>query len=105
MKASFKSIATTFKKWFAPKVKNTTDNSTYIQKEEKKVQKDWKGEPLYPHPYNGTNNRKKTLGRLKADAKIQSIPCYEKDEFGRPTKLLGYRYVPVNEKKKEPVIV
>lgn len=104
MKSNFKSIATTFiNKLFGKKAKATSDHIPHIQKEERKEAKDWRGEELHAHPYNGTNNRKKTLSRLKADARIQSIPCYEKDKEGRRIKLLGYRYVPVNEKKKQTV--
>lgn len=50
--------------------------------------------PMFANPYNGTNNRKKTRARIKADqSHTQSVPIFEKDEFGRPIKLLGYRYI------------
>lgn len=48
---------------------------------------------LHALPYKGTNNRKKTKGRLKVDALTQSIPVYEKDNMGRNVKLLGYNHV------------
>jgi hypothetical protein len=105
MKSNFKSIATTFiNKLFGKKAKTISDHILHIQKEEKKEAKDWGGEKLHAHPYNGTNNRKKTLSRLKADKKIQSIPCYEKDKEGNRIKLLGYRYVPVNEPKRKHTV-
>jgi hypothetical protein len=48
---------------------------------------------LHSAPYSGTNNRKKTLGRLKAMEKVQSIPIFEKDEFNRNIKFLGFKYI------------
>ena len=48
---------------------------------------------LHSSPYAGTNNRKKTLARIKADARVQSIPIFYKDKRGIPTKILGYRYI------------
>jgi hypothetical protein len=50
-------------------------------------------EKLHSTPYRGTNNRKWTLSRLKSMSKVQSIPVYEKDEFGRNIKFLGYKYI------------
>jgi hypothetical protein len=58
-----------------------------------------KEEKLHAHPYNGTNNRKKTKGRIISDKQIQSIPIYDRKlpEYVngemKPRKLLGYRYV------------
>ena len=55
---------------------------------------------LHKHPYNGTNNRKKTLARLKADMQIQSIPVFKPKlpyyENGKliPSVLQGYKYIP-----------
>lgn len=48
---------------------------------------------LHPTPYNGTNNRKKTRGRMEADALYQSVPMYELNKEGKRVKLLGYRYI------------
>ena len=48
---------------------------------------------LHSAPFSGTNNRKWTLGRMKLMQKVQSIPMFEKDEFGRKTKFLGYKYI------------
>jgi len=52
--------------------------------------------PIHATPYNGTNNRKKTRGRIKADQTVQSIPIYEKiilQDIEFNGKLLGYRYI------------
>jgi len=57
---------------------------------------------LHPRPYNGTNNRKKTLARMKADMRIQSIPVYKPKEpyyeNGKlvPMVLQGYKYITRN---------
>lgn len=61
---------------------------------------------LHKSPYHGTNNRKRTLGRLKAIQKVQSIPIYELAEkiagvpkitsdpdFYYPYKFLGFKYI------------
>lgn len=48
---------------------------------------------LHSAPYGGTNNRKWTLGRMKLMSKVQSIPIWEKDEYGRKIKFLGFKYV------------
>lgn len=48
---------------------------------------------LHSAPYSGTNNRKQTLGRMKLMSKVQSVPVWEKDEFGRKKKFLGFKYI------------
>lgn len=45
-----------------------------------------------PSSYNGANNRKMTLARMK-QSKVQSIPVYEKDKKGRIIGFLGYNYI------------
>lgn len=63
---------------------------------------------LHQHPYNGTNNRKKTKGRLVADKRIQSIPCYDRKlpEYKNgelvPRKLIGDKYIPTIQLKHNP---
>lgn len=53
-----------------------------------------KEEQLHARPFQGgNNNRKMTLCRYIQKKKVQSIPIYEKDEFGRNKKLLGYKYI------------
>jgi len=52
-----------------------------------------KREQLNSAPYSGTNNRKMTLGRMKLMDKVQSVPVFEKDKYGRNVKLLGFRYI------------
>lgn len=49
-------------------------------------------ETLEQHPYNGTNNRKKTLSRLKTDALTQSIPVFD-DHKSPGRKIMGYIHV------------
>lgn len=44
------------------------------------------------HPYNGTNNRKKTISRLKSDARVQSIPIFSKNDNNQ-IEFNGYRHI------------
>ena len=46
---------------------------------------------LEKRPFCGFNNRKKTSGRKKANARVQSIPVY--DGAGSDRKLIGYKYI------------
>jgi len=50
-------------------------------------------ETLHKNPYHGTNNRKRTLGRIRMIERTQSIPVWEKDKYGNPTKFLGFKYI------------
>jgi hypothetical protein len=52
-------------------------------------------EILYQRPFQGNmgNNRRMTLCRRKQAIKIQSVPVYEKDGFGRVIKILGYKHI------------
>jgi len=65
-----------------------------------------KDKTLHAHPYNGTNNRKKTKARRLADKQIQSVPIYDRKEPEYingslvPRKLIGYRYI---QKLVEPI--
>jgi len=45
-----------------------------------------------PSSYNGSNNRKMTLGRYKT-TKVQSAPIFKKDAVGNNIEFLGYKYI------------
>ena len=46
----------------------------------------------HKHPYKGTNNRKKTISRLKSDARVQSVPIYSRNDSGQ-IEFNGYRHI------------
>lgn len=58
-------------------------------------------EKIHKNPYYGTNNRKRTLGRLKLINRTQSVPIFKEDangeyfnkETGKREKLIGYKYI------------
>lgn len=54
------------------------------------INRDYK---IHKNPYTGTNNRKKTKGRVKAMNRIQSIPIFIKNSKGDKIGIQGYKYI------------
>lgn len=52
-----------------------------------------KEELLHKNPFLGFNNRKRTLGVLRTNARIQSIPIFKSDKTDFSMKFLGWKYI------------